>query len=187
MGNFYVNFSVRQDDTLPVVEALRRARLNAIVTPPSMGFVVVFEKQSDTQDTEAIEQVGNLLSREVEAPVFAVLNHDDDVLCFWLFEQGRLVDSYNSCPDYFGETAEGVFGVSGDAQQLCESLSVPRAVEQVDSILRADDYVFAMDRHAALVEAMGLSSYAVGSGYRYVEKGEIPVGLEPDDLIRIKS
>ena len=185
MGNFYVNFSVKREETQPVVDTLKRARLKAIVTPPSQGFVVVSEQESDTQDTGAIEEVGSLLSREVGAPVLGILNHDDDILCYWLWDQGRLVDSYNSCPDYFGESVEEPLDRGGDAERLCEVLSAPRAVDQVDAILHADDYVFAIERHQALVKALGLSAHSVGCGYRYVGRGEIPDGFEPDQLIRI--
>jgi hypothetical protein len=200
MGSFYVNFSVKQNDPQPIVDTLKRARLKAIVTPPSNGFVVVCEEKSDRQDTKAIEEVGGLLTREVAAPVFAILNHDDDILCYWLFDQGRLVDKYDSCPDYFGPSEELILKTGGDvqqlcemlsvpsggdAQQLCEMLSVPSAVDEVERILRADHYVFALDRHSALVEVLGLPSYTIGWGYRYVVRGTIPDGLKPDQLIRV--
>jgi hypothetical protein len=185
MGNFYVNFTVKSDASQPVVYTLKRAQLNAIVTTPSRGGVVVFEEGSDTQELRAIETVGELLAREVGAPILGILNHDDDILCYWLWNQGRLIDSYNSCPDYFEEPGQESGDTGGNARTLCEVLSVPGAVDRVEAILRADEYAFAVDRHSHLVEALGLSTYAVGSGYRYVAQGETPEGLSPDQLIRI--
>jgi hypothetical protein len=185
MGNFYVNFSVKRDDPRRVAGALARAKCKACITPPSNGYVVVVEEQADTQDNKAIERIGALLSREADAPVLAVLNHDDDILCYWLFEDGRLSDSYNSCPDYFGEPDLADSDAGGDAQRLCEALSVPSAAAAVDGILRGDDYVFAMERHAALAEALGLPGHSVGLGYRYVEDGQSPEGLDPVQLIRV--
>jgi hypothetical protein len=195
MGSFYVNFAVKRDDSGPVADAMRRAGYKAIVTPPLDGYVVVYEETSDTQDGEAIERVGALLSREAGAPVLAVLNHDDDILCYWLFTDGQVIDSYNSTPDYFdgaGEEdpeAEAELGgkewpAEGNAQRLCDVLSVPSASEKVEAILR-EDYGFASHRHADLVDALGLPDHAAGLGYRYVSRGELPAGLDPDQLIRV--
>jgi hypothetical protein len=39
-------------------------------------------------------------------------------------------------------------------------------------------YAFAIERHAALVDALQLSDFAVGFGYRYVERGELPPSLQ---------
>ena len=185
MGNFYVNFSVKRDDPRQIVAALKRAGRKAVVTPSINGFVVVYEQKTDTQDTEAIEQVGSLLSRDADAPVLAVLNHDDDVLCYWLFEKGHLADSYNSCPDYFGEADEEQSSAGGDATLLLETLGAACSADELEAILRSDDDVFAADRHARLAEELGLPSCTVGFGYDYLENGELPEGVNPDDLIRV--
>jgi hypothetical protein len=186
MGNFYVNFTVKRDDPRRIAEALRREGRKAVVTPPVNGYVVVYEEESDSQDTEAIEKVGALLSRGADAPVFAVLNHDDDVLCYWLFQQGRVTDAYNSCPDYFGEPGEGDASSGGDANLLREALSASCSTAELEAILRGDDDVFAFDRHAKLVEALGLPACSVAAGYRYiVENEEIPEDLDPDQLIHV--
>jgi hypothetical protein len=185
MGNFYVNFSVKREDPARVAAALKEAGCKAFVTPAINGYVVVCEEESDTQDEAAIERVGTRLSRAAEAPVLAVLNHDDDTLCYWLFEDGRVSDSFNSCPDYFGETGEGESDSGGDSERLCKVLSAPSAAGAVDEILRSDDYAFAADRHAALAEALGLPECSVGLGYRYLDGGELPEGLTADQLIRV--
>ncbi len=185
MGNFYVNFSVKRDDPERVAAALKGAGCRAIVTPPSNGYVVVCEEQSDTQDEVAIQRVGALLSRATDAPVLAVLNHDDDILCYWLLEHGLVSDSYNSCPDYFGESGEEESDPGGDANRLCEALSVPSAAAAVDEVLRNEDYGFAVDRHTALAAGLGLPPCSVGLGYQYLENGETPEGLDPDQLIRV--
>jgi hypothetical protein len=184
MGSFYVNFSVKRDDPQRMASALQRAGRKAVITPPLNGYVVVYEQEADTQKTSAIEQVGTLLSREAQAPVLAVLNHDDDVLCYWLYEEGRLIDSYNSCPDYFDELG-GQADRGGDARRLCEALSAPSATDQVESILRGDEFVFAVERHEALVRALGLPDCAFGLGYRYIARGERPDGLDSDQLIHV--
>jgi hypothetical protein len=186
MGNFYVNFSVKRDDPQRIAEALKREGRKAVVTPAVNGYVVVYDEESDSQDTVAIEKVGALLSREADAPVLGVLNHDDDVLCYWLFQQGRVTDAYNSCPDYFGEPDEEEASNGGDANLLREAFSASCSSAQLEEILRGGDYVFAFDRHAKLVEALGLPQCSVAAGYRYiVENEEIPEDIDPDQLIYV--
>jgi hypothetical protein len=185
MGSFYVNFSVKREDPERVAAALKGAGCKAVVTPAIDGYVLVCEKECDTQDEKAIDRVGALISRAAEAPVLAVLNHDDDILCYWLFEDGRVSDSYNSCPDYFDELGEGESDSGGDSERLCKVLSAPSAAGAVDEILRSEDYAFAFDRHAALAEALGLPECSVGLGYRYLDGGELPEGLTADQLIRV--
>lgn len=187
MGNFYVNFTVKRDDPQAIAAILRDAGRKAYVTPVIGGHVVVFEEESDTQDDKVIEEVGALLSREARAPTLAVLNHDDDVLLYWLFEDGRLSDSYNSRPDDFDFKGEGepAAPAGGDARRLREALSASSETDRVDAILRNGDYVFAFEQHMELLEALGLPDCAVGLGYGSIERGELPDELPLDQLIHV--
>ena len=65
---------------------------------------------------------------------------------------------------------------------LIEPLVVARPKAPERRYLLLDGHL----RHAALVEALGLPSYAVGLGYGYVTEGEVPDGLEPDRLFRVE-
>lgn len=183
MGNFYVNFTVKSDDSRRIAGLLERGGRKAFVTPAINGYVVVCEEDSDSQDTRVIEALGAQLARDRNGPVLAVLNHDDDILCYWLFQEGRLTDSYNSCPDYFGddETEESESG--GDSQRLCAIFSVPDQASRVETVLRSDDYAFAFERRADLVEALGLPAAAVCLGYGYVINGDFPEDLDEGSLI----
>ena len=29
--------------------------------------------------------------------------HDSDIACYWLYDGGKLLDEFNSCPDYFDD------------------------------------------------------------------------------------
>ncbi len=189
MGNFYVNFSVKRPDQQQVADILRRRQRTALVTPALGEYVVVSDEEADWQDDRAIQTVGELLSRETQAPVFAVLNHDDDILAYWLFVDGQLTDSYDSAPDYF-ESSYDAFEKEdteqgGDARTLCSVLAAAASPEHVERMLRGD-YVFAIDRHAELAAALGLPDWSVGFSYRYVvENGELPDGLNDEQLVRV--
>jgi hypothetical protein len=180
VGNFYVNFSVRTPDQQRVADVLRAAGRVAVVTPPHGGYVVACDEEADTQATEPVLRVGELLSREARAPVLAVLNHDDDILCYWLFEGGQLTDSYNSRPDYFGDgDGDGEPEQGGDAGRLCTALGSAAAPAAVDALLRGE-HVFAVDQHQQLAGLLGLPPWSAGLGYRYATEedleGEIGAG-----------
>jgi hypothetical protein len=185
MGNFYVNFTVKEADPQRLAQALQKARCSAFLTPPERGYVVVFEEQSDNQDPSAIERVGKLLSCEAGGPVLGMLNHDDDILAYWLFENGAVTDSYESNPNYFddGDGSEGEQG--GDARRLVAAFPGGASADEVDDILREEDVTFAIEQHERLVRALRLPMSAVGLGYRYISEGELPPDLEPDQLLRV--
>jgi hypothetical protein len=177
VGNFYVNFSVKAAEPKRVADVLRSAGRVALVTPAQRGAVVVYEEEADTQATGPILDVGALLSRAVDAPVLAVLNHDDDILCYWLFERGALVDAYNSRPDYFGGAGEQ----GGDARRLCDVWGGDPVL--VEAVLRSE-HTFALQQHQQLAEALGLPLWSVGFGYRYVTAGELMGVFDEGELIR---
>ncbi len=121
MGNFYVSFTVKIDDSDLVAEALRQAGREAYVSPSLNNYVLVADADADRQDPAAIEQVGKLLSTRLEKPVLAILNHDDDILHYWLFEKGQVIDKYDSAPGYFSGEDNPPSG--GNAELLCSTFS----------------------------------------------------------------
>jgi hypothetical protein len=183
MGAFYVNYTVRSTDQKVVVTALAGHR--AYVSPPAGGAVVVFEEASEEQDVDVVRELGEQLSKAIKAPVLAVLDHDDDMLWYGLFEGGRCTDEYNSAPGYFDGSLEPPAG--GDSRKLCSVFGRRGHEDEVASALRADSetYVFAHERHAALVGALGLPAFAVGCGFTYIEEGELPEGLSADQLLKV--
>ena len=187
MGNFYTNYTLRGPSQHAVAKALTGR--SAIVTPQQDGCVVVFDEQSDDQNSELISDLARDLSGGLRCPVLAVLNHDDDILWYQLYLNGELVDEYDSSPSYFDPDAEPSGPAGCDAQKLCAAFGASN-VADVERILRKssfdeDGYAFAVERHAELARALGLPSFAVGGGFSYVSDGEIPDGLSEDDLLRV--
>ena len=189
MGNFYTNFTLRGPTQQSAAQAM--AGRSAFVTPQQADCVVIFDQESDEQDMEVITALGNRLSKDLSCPVLAVLNHDDDILWYQLHTNGQLIDQYDSSPGYFDGGEEEPSGPEGgDARKLCAFGS--QNVAAVEAILRKTrlqegGYVFAYERHAALVEALGIPAFAVGMGFGYVEGGELPPDLEESDLLRVEE
>ena len=188
MGNFYTNYTLRGPDQQAVAAAL--AGRSALVAPVNNGCVTVFDEQSDEQDQEAIAELASGLSRRFRCPVLAVLNHDDDIFCYQLYLSGELTDEYDSCPDYFDPDAEPSGPVGGDAEKLCSAFG-SNLVAEVEHVLRKsgldeDGYTFEVERHEELARLLGLPVFGVGAGYNYVSQGELPDGLDEDDLISVR-
>ena len=186
MGGFYTNYTLRGPSQKAVAEAL--AGRKAIVSPKSSGCVVAYDEASDDQDGEAIAALASHLSGTLCCPVLAVLDHDDDILWYQLYEDGKLTDDYDSTPGYFEPSAEPSAPAGGDAQRLCRAFGAtnPVAVEAVlrKSTFDYDGYAFAHQRHADLVRALGIPEFAVLKAYASFERGEIPDGFSARDFVR---
>lgn len=156
----------------------------AFVSPTVDGVTVVFEEQCDTQDDLILKALTKDMTQRFQCAGLAVLNHDDDILMYALFDGGKQVDEYNSNPGYFEGEARPPKG--GDAEALCRLFGRNEAIAQVQEILREDSaselFVFAVMRHEKLMTALGLPSFGVGMGFTYLSRGEVPAGLSAGDL-----
>lgn len=184
MGNFYVNYTVRTADQPRVVKALSGRK--AFVTPPSGGALVVYDEAADSQEQATVMALGELLSSSLDAPVLAVLNHDDDLLWYGLFEHGECTDEYDSSPGYFDPEGMPQPPSGGDVEKLCAAFGSLNH-DEIAQILKKsamddDGYLFAIDRHEDLVKALNLPDYAVGFRYALIAQGDIPPRLEESDL-----
>jgi uncharacterized protein (DUF433 family) len=187
MGNFYTNYTLRGPSQQAVAAAL--GGRSAVVTPTQDGCVVVFDEQSDEQDSAVITELASRLSRELRCPVLAVLNHDDDIFWYQLYLSGELADEYDSSPGYFDPSAAPSAPTGGDAHKLCSAFGAATFAE-VESILRKSSfdeggYTFAVERHTDLARALGIPSFGVGAGFRNVSGGELPEGLNEDGIVRV--
>jgi hypothetical protein len=187
MGNFYVNYTIRSTDKSRVIESL--SGRNAFVTPPKNGALVVFDEASDSQDHNAIRDLGKKLSKNLGVSVLAVLNHDDDILSYSLFEDGECTDEYDSCPGYFDPNYEVQGPSGGNAEKLCSAFG-SRNLKEAELVLRnatigEGGYTFEVKRHEDLVKTLNLPEYAVGFGFSHIELGALPPGLEDEDFAEV--
>jgi hypothetical protein len=190
MGSFYTNITLRTDRQDEVVAALHDAERDAFVSRPQNGCIVVFDRECEEQDIEVLKKLSATLSAKLRCAALGVLNHDDDILMYVLYESGKFVDEYTSSPAYF-DTGPGEPPEGGDASALCRAFGCATTfgVEQVlqtpNGAGDGDGYVFESERHQELVEALGLPAIAVHAGYNYIEEGELPDDADPDSFTRV--
>ncbi len=173
MGNFYANVTVRSvtvDAVAPVVRALGR---DAFLLQCDAD-VVVFDRETDRQDTGVLAALAEHLATRLDTVAFAVLDHDDDVLWFQLYVRSDLVAEYAN---------RG--GPATRIMALCETFASRRRYVPVWVALRRP-YVFQVSRHRRLAALLNLPLASVACGFDYIERGEVPTTATPDRLVRIR-
>ena len=101
MGAFYGGIHIRTDDRDSVVAALKglaKRKRRFFVSPVSDGWVSVFPNLNGQDD-----KVSKAVAKRLDANILHLAIHDDDVLYYWFYQGGKLIDKFSSCPDYFGE------------------------------------------------------------------------------------
>ncbi len=173
MGNFYTNFTILNTNTDDVIRVAKELRRRAYIIGSPANNVVLFDQVCDEQDAEEIERLGVELSAKLSARVIGCLNHDDDYLLLWFFDRGSIKARYWSC-----------WQALAFAWKFCRVsgwLEFPSLV----IILGWPFYVFQLRKHHSLVRLLALPEFAVGFGYEYLSRGEIPDGLSEDDIIKV--
>jgi hypothetical protein len=190
MGNFCTNISLKGGSQADLVAALNANNRSAYISPTIDGVTVVYDELCENQDTDELGRLASDLSKVVHGRALAILIHDDDIFWYELHSDGRRVDAYNSEPNYFS-TTEGPAGPQGgDARKLSDAFEASN-VDQVETILRRghagvapQGYVFETERHADLVAALRLPSFAIGTGFSAIQAGELPDGLNASDFVK---
>jgi hypothetical protein len=167
MGRFLVNVHVQVDDLEALTEEMRRlAEGDCWVTSATNGWSSVYEEHASSQDDTWIRELTGRLADQLQTAAIAFLVHDSDVFCYWLYDKGKLVDQFNSCPDYFGEGdgdsgedgGESAFetpDVTGQPEVVARYCRPPRPPKEVERVLAASE-TFAESQLAQLAALLGI-------------------------------
>jgi hypothetical protein len=181
MGAFIVNVNVRSQDRQAVERAV--AALNpsaAWVTDSKNGWVTVYDEEASTQDDRRIRELSEHLSEAVGAPAIAFLVHDSDFVCYWLCDGGRVIDEFNSCPDYFGDDfgedsdEDGDPGERGGRPEvLVKYCAQGKQLADVERELRAKRPLFADEQLAELAGLLGIDEERANADFMFISAGEV--------------
>jgi hypothetical protein len=177
VGNFYKNVTLSGPGSADVAAALARYGRVAYLTPTRAGVSVVYDLESDEiGDPRDLGDLALTLSKDLSCPALAAAVYDDDDLLLGLYDRGTQVGEYYSA---------GASSLSSGA--LCRTLGVSGRAPIAAALLRAPHrlFVFESFRHALLLKALGLPEWAYASGYDYIQRGEPPPGLRPEDLLHV--
>jgi len=192
MGNWYTNVSVKGAAQADVVALLTELGRRAYVTPKSSDWVVAYDAQCDEFDLGILESVALTISARLRGATFASFNADDDVLWLALYEAGTLSTRYTSSKSSF-EDGEEFPKLPEVAKTLARAFAAPEKQNQILRVLRKSHgalgllnlvfkirfaYVTEVERHLDLTNLLGTPLPAVGFGYKYVDRGETPLGVD---------
>jgi hypothetical protein len=97
MGAFFVNYQIKSTDQAAVVAAAGElVQGRAYISPPLNGWVTLYDEISENQDAYEIGRLGSEISARLQAAVFAFLVNDSTMFVYYLFDNGDLLDEYNS-------------------------------------------------------------------------------------------
>jgi hypothetical protein len=166
MGGHYGSIHVRTEDVNEVRAALddltRDSKTKFLLAPAINGWVTLFP--SDNGQDIGVSQK---LAEKIRNPILHCLVHDDDVFAYRLHDQGELVGTYNSCPDYFGEATEPR---GGNVDLLQSILPDPSRRKELKELLDSERFDFEVHRLEKFSELLGLPNAV--SAYEYLQDGE---------------
>ena len=184
MGLFCVNFHFRSSDDKAIAKALdRRGVTESHVLPAKRGWTSLYEARASDQDENRIRELAGGLSEDLHTPAIAFVVHDSDIACYWLFDNGQLLDEYNSCPNYFDDdpTGDGPSGHSGGRPDvLLPYCRTGLGEDDLAEILGAET-VFAESVIQGLADALGIDAERALSDYCDIAGGEGPEGSDGRD------
>ena len=167
MGNFYASVAVGRVDNDQLFTTLSQVPDRGVIANAQDGWTVFSSELLETQDERIMDQYGEALSRG-GAPVLGIINHDDDILMVFLYQNGVRAGFANTDPGALSGTDSPPIIQGGDEfAALREGVSV----NEIQSLL-TKNYIFAVDAHLALVDLLGLPRDSVGFGYSYFSRGE---------------
>jgi hypothetical protein len=182
MGLFCVNFHFKTTDDWALSEALARRGISRHrVVPAKSGWTSLYEEQASEQDDRRIRDIASGLSKDLHVPAIAFMVHDSDIACYWLFEDGQLLDEYNSDPGYFESDTDGPPSPSGGQTDVLlrycrpgvqqDELAAMLSQENVRSITFAEDVI------RRLAKALGIDRRLATADYRDVASDDGPGGM----------
>jgi WD40 repeat protein len=199
MGEFFDAIYTRGTDpaVLPrqLANAARELKCCFLVAPEIQGWTAIYASRG--QDGN----VAKTLHKILETEVLYTLVHDGDLFCYDYHRDGKLVDEYNSRPDYFAKvSARKRQSVAGKPELLLSLLRHPSDADELESILHSeadDDPFHANSQLTQFAELLGLPNYATSYDYlmadeedeeieRRAEFVHIP-GLEPEKAARASA
>jgi hypothetical protein len=99
----------------------------------------VYDREIETAEPEDIGNLAAQLSRTCGGITIPLLNYDDDVLWFRIYDTGKLMDEYNSAPAYFEGSRSALVG--GNEQVIAGIFNASESADRVRVILHEREYV----------------------------------------------
>ncbi len=195
MGMFYTNLVLYKAQQIPVANFLCDQKRITYISPTIRNFTVVYDRETEDQNTRVLRNLAESISKKLKCSVLASLVHDSDLYLYWLYGNGKLLDSYNSLPGYFDAKSSRSRPEGGNARKLCKAFDKMEAVEKVRQIFAlveqgntsddwSEEYLLGENIHKALAQALDMPAFSVYTGYFSILNMDLPEELDLASLIK---
>ena len=173
MGASFTNYHVRTADAAACAKALTTLiSSRALVTDSKNGWTTVYDERSDTQDIEVLRRLAKGLSSKLKAAVIAMMVHDSDIFVYLIYENGELIDQFDSKPDYFGPVSETQKKEwRGDFAKLLP-YARKKASAQDFKCVAEKEMVFEEERVGEFAQLLGIDPSRAQTGFKYAQETE---------------
>lgn len=185
MGSFLFSMNFKTDDAKALhataKKVLQGSGGHLYIAPPAKGWISAYPSD-EVMEPDIARNIAAKTKIE-HALVLGLM--DSDVMEYWYYRHGKLADSFNSCPDYFGKAKKKDLSAVGDAQTFTGLLSkadctklaklVGRRMVNGEYVGRGADFDFEDERFekiAALLKIPGASGW-----YDDIVSGQLPPGV----------
>lgn len=179
MGAFFDSIHIRTDDSEAVNSALEQLAKDTDykfwVGPVNQGWICVCPDKIDSQ-----EPVSAKIAARLPDDVLHLMVHDDDVFSYYLYRGGKLMDQYNSHPEYFDETSQGDREqYRGRPELLQDLLPDKNSLDKLKKLLAKRRFTFESERMDGFVKLFDLPNAL--TSYDHLDAG---VDVEVEHLER---
>lgn len=192
MGTLYTNITLKGPQAPDIIQELSNQGRSAFVSSSEDGLTTVYELDSDEGESSILQELAEDLSGYFGCPAFAVQTLDEETFCYWLYDDGQLLDTYSSpAPLLNSKGTCSPKASGGNPELLVQHLNLNASVEEIADTLLCPDQecgiTLAVDRHLSLVELLELPLCSVGFGFCDLDSGEFPEDLDEDDVLSVNT
>jgi hypothetical protein len=171
MGAFFTNYHVRKTDPAACTKTLA-ALINsrALVTDSKNGWTTIYDERSDSQDIEVLRGLAKNLSSKLKTAVIAMMVHDSDIFVYLIYENGELIDQFDSKPDYFGPVSEAQKQEwRGNFAKLIPYANKKASIQNFKRVARKA-HVFEERSAGEFAQLLGIDPSRAKTGFKYVQE-----------------
>ena len=169
MGAFFDSIHVRTENSDALQKALwevaKQTDFKFLLGPALNGWMSVFPSEIGREGPIAAE-----IAKLINCDVFHLMVYDDDVFYYHCYRDAKLVDQYNSNPDYFEADSEEENQLSrGRPELFNDLLPDPKSLAKLKKLLGAERFTFESERMSTFVELLGFANAL--TCYDYLQEG----------------
>lgn len=156
MGAFFDSIHVRTEDFNAVEAALetlaKEFDYKFWLGPAIDGWVSISPSEIGGK-----EPVSANIAALLPDDILHLMVHDDDIFSYYFYRGGKLIDQYNSAPDYFeGKSEEEKAQYRGHPERLQDLLIEKESLDELKTLLAVEKFTFESQRMVGFVELFGI-------------------------------